>query len=168
MKKMRYMEKNMRDGRAWSGSERGDAVSAPSPFKERSTALEQAFGLYEAAFCATAQLLPDVDSVSAALPPSDGSVNVFEKQDSTTQMDCAAASAPPLKKSRRSPLTPPELRGPQRRLGRSSNKNFPQETPHSNVQSEQTRQTHAQRGERGSSEESSILPQRHNSALCVC
>lgn len=142
-------------------------MSAPSPFRDRSTPLEQAFGLYEAAFCATAQLLPDVDSVRAALPPSDGPVSVFEKQDSTTQMDCAA-SAPPFKKSRRSPHAPPELRGPHRRLSRSSSKGFPQETPHSNVQSEQTHQTHAQRGERGSSEESSILPQRHNSALCVC
>lgn len=153
----------MRDGHAWSGSERSDALNAPSPFKESSTTLEQAFGLYEATFCATAQLLPDVDSVRATLPASDGPVNVFEKQDSTTQMDCAA-SAPPLKRSRRSPHTPPELRGPHRRLGRSSNKSFPEETPHSNVQSEQTHQ----KGERSSSEEHSILPQHHNSALCVC
>lgn len=157
----------MRDGRAWSGSEQSDALSALSPFKDSSTTLEQAFGLYEAAFCATAQLLPDVDSVRAALPPADGPVNVFEKQDSTTQTDCAA-SAPPLKRSRRSPHTPPELRGPQRRLGRSGNKSFPHAAPHSNVQSEQTRQTRAQKGERSSSEERSMLPQRHNSALCVC
>lgn len=140
--------------------QRGDAVNAPSPFKERSTSLEQAFGLYEAAFCATAQLFPDVDdSVGAALSPSDGSVNVFEKQDSTTQMDCAA-SAPPLKRSRRSPRTPPELAGPHRQLCQPSNQTFPQET---HVQSEQT-----QKGERSSSEEHSILPQHHNSALCVC
>lgn len=139
-------------------------MNASSPFKESSTALEQAFGLYEAAFCATAQLLPDVDSVGAALLPSDGSVNVFEKQDSTTQMDCAAPS-PPLKRSRRSPHTPPELRGPPRRLGRSSNKSFPQATPHSDEQSE-SRQTRTQK--RSSSEESSVLPQHHSAALCVC
>lgn len=157
----------MRDGHAWSGSEPSDAVNAPSPFKESSTALEQAFGLYEAAFCATAQLLPDVDSVRATLPPSDGSVNVFEKQDSTTQMDCAA-STPPLKRSRRSPHAPPERRGPHRRLGQSSSKSFPQETPNNTAQSEPTQQSHAQKGERGSSEECSILPQHRNSALCVC
>lgn len=153
----------MRDGHAWSGSEWSDAVNA-SPFKESSMALEQAFGLYEAASCAAAQLLPDVDSVRATLPPSDGSVNDFEKQDSTTQMD-RATPAPPLKRSRRSPHTPPELRCPPRRLGWSSNKSFPQKTTHSNVQSE-SRQTRAQK--RSSSEESSILPQHHNAALCVC
>lgn len=142
-------------------------MSASSPFKESSTALEQAFGLYEAAFCATAQLLPDVLSGRATLPASEGSVNVFEKQDSTTQMDCAT-SAPPLKRSRRSPHTPPELRGPPRRLGRSSNKGFPQKAPHSNVQSEQSRQTRAQKREGSSSEECSILPQHRSSALCVC
>ncbi len=142
-------------------------MNALSPSKESSTTLEQAFGLYEAAFCATAQLLPDVDSVRATLPPSDGSVNAFETQDSTTQMDCAS-SAPPLKRSRRSPHSPPELRGPHRRPGRSSNKGFPQKTPHSNVQSEQSRQTRAQKRERSSSEERSILSQHHNSALCVC
>lgn len=157
----------MRDGHAWNGSESSDALSAPSPFKDSSTVLEQAFGLYEAAFCATAQLLPDVDSVRATLPPSDGSVNVFEKQDLTTQMDCAA-SAPPFKRSRRPPHTPTERRGPHRRLGRSSNKSFPQEMPHNNVENEQTQQSHAQKGERSSSEECGILPQHHNSALCVC
>lgn len=155
----------MRDGHAWSGSERSDASNAPSPFQDSCTTLEQAFGLYEAAFCATAQLLPDIDSVRAPLPPSDGSANVFEKQDSTTQMDCAA-SAPPSKRFRRSPHTPPELRGPPRRLGRSSNKGLPEETPHSNVQSEQTHKT--DNGEKGSSEDCGILPQHHNSALCVC
>lgn len=156
----------MRDGHAWSGSERSDALTAPSPFHESCTTLEQAFGLYEAAFCATAQLLPDVDSVRAPLPSSDGSVNVFEKQDSTTQMDCAA-SAPPFKRFRRSSHTPPELRGPHRRSGRPSSKGFSQEElPHSDVQSEQTHET--QNAEKSSSEERGILPQRHNSALCVC
>ncbi|CAJ1064280.1 protein phosphatase 1D-like isoform X1 [Xyrichtys novacula] len=142
---------------------KSDAVTAPSPFKDTSTALEQAFGLYEAAFCATAQLLPDVDSVRATLPPSDGSVNVFEKQDSTTQMDCVSSSPlppPPLKRSRRSPHSQSEPGGPRRRLGRPSNKSVPQETPHSDVQSEQSSQ-------RSSSEERSIL-QHRNSALCVC
>ncbi|KAI3373525.1 hypothetical protein L3Q82_022119 [Scortum barcoo] len=143
-----------------------DTVSALSPSKDSSTILEQAFGLYEAAFCATAQLLPDVDPVRATLAPSDGSVNVFETQDSTTQMDCAAPAPPPLKRSRRSPHSPPELRGPHRRPGRSSSsKAFPQKTPHSDVQSEQSRQTRAQKRERSSSEERGILPQHHNSAL---
>lgn len=160
MKKMRYMEKNMRDGHAWSGSEQSDAVTSPCPFKDSSTALEQAFGLYEAAFCATAQLLPDVDSVRATLPPSDGSVNVFEKQDSTTQIDCEASPPPPLKRSRCSPHAPPELGGLCRRPGRSSNKSVPQETPDSDAKSDQSSQ-------RSSSEERSIL-QHHNSALCVC
>lgn len=155
----------MRDGHAWSGSERSDAENAPYPFKDSSTALEQAFGLYEAAFCATAQLLPDVDCVRATQPPSDGSVNVFEKQDSTTQMD-PATSAPPLKRSRRSPHIAPKLQAPHRRFGRSPNKSSPHKTPHSKVQSEQSHQTHAQKRERSSSEE--VLPQQHNAALCVC
>lgn len=139
-------------------------MNAPSPFNDSSTSLEQAFGLYKAAFCATAQLLPDVDSVGAALPPSEGSANVFEKQDSTTQTDCDA-SAPPVKRSRRSPHTHPELRGSHCHFCQSSNKRFPQGT---HTQSEQAHQTHAQKGERGSSEEHSILPQHHSSALCVC
>lgn len=144
-------------------------MNASSPFKDSSTTLEQAFGLYEAAFCATAQLLPDVISVRATLPPSDGCVSVFEKQDSTTQMDCAT-SAPPLKRPRRSPHTPPELRGAHRRLGRSSNSSVPQKMPHSYVQNEQPNdgQTCAQKREISSSEEHSILPPHRNSALCVC
>ncbi|XP_018547527.1 protein phosphatase 1D isoform X1 [Lates calcarifer] len=146
---------------------RSDAVNAPSPFRESSTSLEQAFGLYEAAFCATAQLLPDIDSVRASQPPSDGSENVFEKQDSTTQMDCGT-SAPPLKRSRRSPHTPPELERPHRRLGRPPNKGLPQKTPHSKAPSEQSHQTRAQKRERSSSEERSVLSEHHNSALCVC
>uniref|UniRef100_UPI0037E7604E protein phosphatase 1D-like n=1 Tax=Semicossyphus pulcher TaxID=241346 RepID=UPI0037E7604E len=146
---------------------KSDAESAPFPFKDSSMALEQAFGLYEAAFCATAQLLPDVDSVRATLAPSDGPVNVFEKQDSTTQLDCVP-SAPPLKRSRRSPHTQSELKGPRRRLGRSSNKSVPEETPNSNGQSDHNSQSEAEKRERSSSEERSILPQHRNSALCVC
>lgn len=146
----------MRDGRAWSGSE-SDAVNAPSPFKDSSTALEHAFGLYEAAFCATAQLLPDVDSVRATLPPSEGPVNVFEKQDSTTQMDCVMPAPPPLKRSRHSPFSPAELVGHRGRLSRSSNTNAPQEPPDGE-----------QPSQRSSSEDCNILPQHHNSALCVC
>ncbi|XP_068572510.1 protein phosphatase 1D-like isoform X1 [Cebidichthys violaceus] len=128
---------------------RSDAADAPSPFKDSSTALWRAFGLYEAASGASAQLLPDSDSVRAALPPSDGSVNDFEKQDSATQMDCAAP-APPFKRPRRSLHTPAEPRG---RLSRSSSKSLPQETPDSDVQSERSSQ------KTSSSEESSILPQ---------
>lgn len=142
--------------------QQSDAENAPFPFKESSTTLEQAFGLYEAAFCATAQVLPDVDCMRVSQPPSDGSANVFEKQDSTTQMD-PATSAPPLKKSRRSPHMTPKLQAPHRRLSKSS----PHKTPQSTVvQSEQSRQTRAQKRERSSSEE--VLPQQHNAALCVC
>nr|XP_020454764.1 protein phosphatase 1D-like isoform X2 [Monopterus albus] len=147
--------------------QRSDAVNAPSPFKESFTSLEQAIGLYEAAFCATAQLSPNVDSVRATLPPSDGSVNVFEKQDSTTQMDCAT-SAPPLKRCRLSTDIPPEPPAPSCRVGRSSSKGFPQKTPPSKVRSKQSRRSRAQNRERSSSEESSILSQHHNAALCVC
>lgn len=156
----------MRDGHAWSGSEYGDAVVAPSLFNNGSTTLEQAFGLYQAAFSATSQLLPGDNHLRATLSPSDGSANVFEKQDSTTQEDCAVSS-PPLKRSRRSSHIP-ELRGPQQWLGRSANKGFPKKMPHSRVQSEQTHQTRAQKRERGSAEESGILAQHHNAALCVC
>ncbi|XP_069002930.1 protein phosphatase 1D-like isoform X2 [Embiotoca jacksoni] len=132
---------------------KSDTVNAPFPFKHSS--LEQAFGLYEAAFCATTQLLPDVDSVRATLPPSDGPVNFFEKQDPSTQMDCAA-SVPPLKRSRRC-------------LGRPPNKRWDKKkTQNSKTQSEQSRQTRAQSKERSSSEERGILPQQHNAALCVC
>lgn len=145
--------------------QRSDAENAPSPFKERSTTLEQAFGLYEAAFCATAQLLPDVDCVRVTQPPSDGSANVFEKQDSTTQMD-PATSAPPLKRSRRSPHIAPKLRAPRRRIGRSPNKSCPSKTPHGKVQNEQSRQTRAQKREKSSSEE--VRSQQHKAALCVC
>lgn len=150
--------------------QRGDA---PSPFRDGPTPLEQAFGLYEAAFCATTQPLPD--SVGAALPPADGPLNVFEKQDSTTQMDCAASSPlpppPPSKRPRRSPHAPPGLGGPQHR---PPIKGFPPETPHGDVRSEQTLESGAQRGESSSSSSSSssgerrILPQHHSSALCVC
>uniref|UniRef100_A0A3B5AMQ9 Protein phosphatase 1D-like n=1 Tax=Stegastes partitus TaxID=144197 RepID=A0A3B5AMQ9_9TELE len=145
---------------------KSDAENAPSPFKERPTALEQAFGLYEAAFCATTQLLPDVDSVRATLPPAEGSVNVFETQDPTTQMDCT--TSPPLKRSRRCSSASPELKGPARRLGRPPNKSLSQKTPHSKIPSEQSRQTRAQNRERSSSEERGILAQHHNAALCVC
>lgn len=142
-------------------------MNAPSPFRETSTTLEQTFGLYEAAFCATAQLLPDVVAVRATLPPSDGSEKVFEKQDSTAQMDCGP-SAPPLKRSRRSLHTPPELDGPHRRLGRSPNKTLSQKTPHSKTPSEQSHQTRAQKRERSSSEERIVLSQHHKTTLCVC
>lgn len=156
----------MRDGHAWSGSEQSDTENAPSPSKERPTTLEQAFGLYEAAFCATTLLLPDVDSVRATVPLSDGSVNVFEKQDPTTQMDCTPS--PPLKRSRRCSNASPELKGPHRRLGRSANNSLSQTTPQSKIPSEQSRQTRAQTRESSSSEERGILPQHHNAALCVC
>lgn len=84
----------MRSGRAWSCSEWSSAANAPSPFTDGSTSLEQAFGLYEPAFY-------------TAAVASDGSANVFEKQDpSSAQADCASPSSspppppPPVKRSR--------------------------------------------------------------------
>ncbi|XP_069366030.1 protein phosphatase 1D isoform X1 [Paralichthys olivaceus] len=137
-----------------------EAGNTSSRFRASCTALEQALGLYEAAFCATAQLLPDVDSIGATLPSSHGSEEVYEKQDSITQVDCGA-SAPPLKRSRRSLHTHPEL-------ARSPDKPLPQKTPCSKAPSEQSLETHAQKGERSSSEELALLSQHHNAALCVC
>uniref|UniRef100_A0A3Q1HX25 PPM-type phosphatase domain-containing protein n=1 Tax=Anabas testudineus TaxID=64144 RepID=A0A3Q1HX25_ANATE len=128
-----------------------DAADAPAPFKQGSTTLEQALGLYEAAFCAASQLLPDTNSGRATSPPCDGSMNVFEKQDSTTPVDCAV-SAPALKRSRHSSHTHSD-----RRPGRSLNKGLPPKI-----------RSRGRKRERSSSEERSILPQRHNAALCVC
>ncbi|XP_035482149.2 protein phosphatase 1D-like isoform X1 [Scophthalmus maximus] len=143
------------------------AVSAPSGFRQSSTALERAFGLYEAAFCATAQLLPDADSVGVTLPASVGSQKVYEKQASTTQMD-RGTSAPQSKRSRRSLHTQPELEGPRRLPGCSPDKGPPQAEPPSKAPSEQSRETRAQKRERSSSEERTVLSQHHNAALCVC
>ncbi|XP_029030353.1 protein phosphatase 1D-like [Betta splendens] len=142
-----------------------DAVEAPSPFHQGSPALEQAFGLCEAAFCATSLLLPDANSVRAPPPPPDGSANVFEKQDSTTSVDCELS--PPSAKRRRHPSYP-DPDAPQRRLGRSPSKSLPQKMPRSEAPNEPLRHTRAQKGERSSPEERSILPQHHNAALCVC
>lgn len=161
------MEKNMRDGHAWSGSEPRDPLDAPCPFKDSSRTLEQAFGLYEATFCATTQLLPDAETVRTTLPPSDGSVNVFEKQDPTTQMDCATSAAP-LKRSRRSSHRPHELKGPYCWLGQPPNKSLSQKTVCSKTESEQPLQSHDENTGTSSSEEDGIPPQRHTSALCVC
>lgn len=133
-------------------------MKAPCPFKH-SSSLEATFGLYEAPSCGMAQLSPDLDSMRTTPPNSDGSVNFFEMQDFPAQMDCAI-SAPPMKRSRQCP----ELRDPRHQPCQSSER-FPEEL---NVQSEQTSQTHAQMGEKSSSEEQGILPQHHNSALCVC
>lgn len=137
-----------------------DATYASSPFQGGSSALEQAFGLYEATFCATAQLLPDTDSARASPPASDGSGGFFEKQDSRTQTD-SAASLPPYKRSRHCQHTGPDLRGPHLWPCQPSRGLF----EGADVQS---KQTSAQKGERSSSEEQGILPQHQNSALCVC
>lgn len=99
--------------------------------------LKQALGLCEAAFCATSLLLPDVHSVRATAPPCDGSPNVFEKQDSTPQVDCAV-SGPPLKRSCGPLHTPLDLSAPHRRLGQTASKGFAHEMPRSEAQSEQT------------------------------
>lgn len=139
-------------------------MDARSPFKQGSTTLEQAFGLNEAAFCATSQLSPDASPGRATLPPSDGSINVFEKQDLTTPVDRAVA-APALKRSRHYSHTSADLRAPPRRFGRSLNKSLPLEVPPNKVQNEQPR---PRKRERSSSAERNILPQHHNAALCVC
>lgn len=144
--------------------QQSDVVEAPSPFHQGSTALEQAFGLYEAAFCATPLLLPDANSLRATPPPPDGSANVFEKQDSTTSADYEVSS-PASKRSRHSSRVAPD---PQRRPGRPPGESLPQKMPRSEAQSPQLRHTRAQKGERSSPEEHSILPQHHNAALCVC
>lgn len=88
--------------------------------------LEQVFGLYEPAFYTTAVA-------------SDGTANVFEKQDpSSAQVDCASPSSSP----------PP---------------------PHPPVKRSRSDQSHeGQKGDQGAPEEHSILSQHHNSALCVC
>ncbi|KAM4545111.1 protein phosphatase 1D-like [Odontesthes bonariensis] len=137
-----------------------------APFKDSSRTLEQAFGLYEATFCATTQLLPDADTVRATLPASDGSASIFEKQDPTTQTDCPTPT-PPLKRLRGSSHRPPELRGPSRRLGPSPNKSLSQKTFHIEAESEQSLRSHDQNTEPSSSEEDGTQSQHHNSALCV-
>ncbi|CAG5877986.1 unnamed protein product [Menidia menidia] len=136
-----------------------DPLDAPSPFRESSRTLEQAFGLYEATFCATTQLLPDADAVRAALPPSSAQVSIFEKQDPTTQMDCAPA--PPPKRSRRSSHRPPELRGPYRRI-------LAQKTPGGDTESERSLPPREENTETSSSEEGGAQSQHHCSALCAC
>lgn len=132
----------------------------PSPFKDCSMSLEESFGgRYEAAFCAPAQLLPDAESVRTTLPAPDASVNVFEKQDSTAEVE-RNVSAPPAKKSRHCPHTRPDLRGPLCQSHLSS-----EEVPEEG-QDKLASQKAAEMGENSSSEEQGILPQ--HSALCVC
>ncbi|KAF7668916.1 hypothetical protein LDENG_00274720 [Lucifuga dentata] len=162
MKKMSFMEKNMSDGHAWIGSERGDTESAPSTFSECPTILEQISGLCDAAFCGTAWPLPNVDTARATPTPSDipPSVNILEKQDSSSQMD-SAASPPLLKRPRHSPPIAPELRASHRCHGHSHNKGLPRSTPPGKVES-------AQKNEGSPSVEHNTLPQHHKAALCVC
>lgn len=136
-------------------------LEGPSPFTESSRTLEQAFGMYEAAFCATTQLLPVAES---ALRPANDSQDVFEKQDSSsTQVDCDD-SAPPSKKLRRASPRPPELKCPK--LGGSPSKSFSQKKLHGKM--DKSGQSPESTGEgSGPSEDGGILPQ-HTSALCVC
>ncbi|MED6275004.1 Protein phosphatase 1D [Characodon lateralis] len=136
---------------------------ASSAFTQSSQTLEQALGLYEAAFCATAQLLPDTNST---LRPADDSVDVFEKQDpSSTQLDCDG-SAPPSKKPCRSSPRPPELNGPNTWLGGLPIKGCSQKKLHGKTDREQSLESND--AESGSSEDGGILPQHNTSALCVC
>lgn len=157
MKKMRFMKKNMSDGHAWIGSEHSDTECAPSAFSECPTTLERITGLCDTAFCA--QPLRDVDTVRLTPSPSDSSTNILEKQDSSSQVDCAT-SPPLLKRPLRSPHIAPKLRASHHRLGRSPNKGLPRRTPHRKVQS-------VQKSERSSSAEHNTLPQHHKAALCV-
>lgn len=137
-------------------------MDATSPFKQGSITLEQAFGLNEADFCATSQPSPDASCGRATSPPSDGSVNVFEKQVPTTPMDRAV---PALKRSRQSSHASTNVGAPPHRFSRSLNKSLAQKISPSKSQNEQSR---ARKRERSSSEERGILPQHHNAALCVC
>ncbi|XP_017268196.1 protein phosphatase 1D-like isoform X1 [Kryptolebias marmoratus] len=141
----------------------GEPLDAPSSFRDSSTPLEQAFCLYEAAFCATTQLLPDADPTPC---PSGAPANVFEKQDPATQME-SAASTPAVKRSRRSLHGPPELKACSYHH-RPPNKGFSQKTLHGKKESEQSPQPHDQNTETSSAKEGDILPQHHNSALWVC
>ncbi|XP_047234188.1 protein phosphatase 1D-like isoform X2 [Girardinichthys multiradiatus] len=136
---------------------------ASSPFTQSSQTLEQALGLYEAAFCATTQLLPDTNST---LRPANDSVDVFEKQDpSCTQLDCDG-SAPPSKKPCRSSPRLPELKGPNTWLGGLPIKGCSQKKLHGKTDREQSLESND--AESGSSEDGGILPQHNTSALCVC
>ncbi|XP_038145129.1 protein phosphatase 1D-like isoform X1 [Cyprinodon tularosa] len=135
---------------------------SPSPFTESSQTLEQAFGLYEAAFCATTQLLPDA---SSPLHPADLSSDVFEKQDpSSTHMD-SDCSAPPSKMPCRSCPRPPDFKGANTRLGGLPNKGSSLKKLQGKADSEQSLQSNDAKS--GTSEDGGIRPQ-HTSTLCVC
>lgn len=138
----------MRDGHAWSGSESLD-VTVASSFKGSSVSLEQTLGLYEAAFYATPQ--PFSDCGGTMLPSAEELHD--EKQALPTQID-STSSGPPLKRSRRSPLSTTELT--PRHVGRPT-KGLHQKSPHKEVQSE----LQSQEVEKSSSEECTIPPQHH-------
>lgn len=127
-------------------------------YNESSGTLLQAFGLYEAAFSATTQLLPDADSVRAPLPPPEGAHDVFEKQDETTMADCALI-APPFKRPRRSSHRTSEPKAPHLKPV----KGFPPTSLPEPVlpSADQTAET-------SSPDEDDILTQHQSSALCVC
>ncbi|XP_076025022.1 protein phosphatase 1D-like isoform X2 [Genypterus blacodes] len=132
-------------GTPYNTCEYGDAESASSVFGECPTTLRQTVGLWDAAFCANSQ--PDVDTARSTPPPSDGSMNLLEKQDSSSQMD--SATSPPL------------LKRP-RRIAQAASEFAAQRTPRRKVQSR------AQQTERSSPVEPDAVPQNHNSAMCVC
>ncbi|XP_061660135.1 protein phosphatase 1D-like isoform X1 [Syngnathoides biaculeatus] len=139
--------------------QRQEAENASSLLKQRSKTLEQAFGVYEAAFCATAHVLPDVDSAgspdSTLSSPLDGPLNVFQKPDSAIRVDWTSESSSPLKRSQRSPHIGPE--GHQR--GQSPDKSLPHKTPRG--KSEQLCENHKQESD------NTAVQQQRKAFLCV-
>ncbi|XP_034034674.1 protein phosphatase 1D-like isoform X1 [Thalassophryne amazonica] len=87
------------------------AANPPSLFDDGSLTPEQTAGLCKVAFCTSPQALPDVNTTRATLPLLDGSGNVFETQDSSTQID-PTSSAPPVKNLVRLPMSPPNSEPP--------------------------------------------------------
>ncbi|XP_077403466.1 protein phosphatase, Mg2+/Mn2+ dependent, 1Db isoform X1 [Vanacampus margaritifer] len=134
----------------YEAPKRHEAENASSLLKQHTKTLEQAFGVYEAAFCATAHVLPGVDSTGATLPP----LNVFQKQDSAVH-DRTSESASPLKRSHRSPHAAPE----DGQRGQSPDKSLPHKTPRS--KSEQSCEIHKRESD------NTAVPQQHKAFLCV-
>ncbi|XP_061608164.1 protein phosphatase, Mg2+/Mn2+ dependent, 1Db isoform X2 [Phyllopteryx taeniolatus] len=134
---------------------RHEAENASSLLKQRSKTLEQTFGLYEAAFCATAHVFPDVDSAGAALSPLDGPLNVFQKQDSAIRVDRTSESSSPLKRSQRSPHVGPE----DHQCDQSPDKCLPHKTPRD--KSEQLCENHNRESD------NTAVQQQHKAFLCV-
>lgn len=135
--------------------QRHEAENASSLLKQRTKTLEQAFGVYEAAFCATAHDLPDVDSAGTTPSPLDGPLNVFQKQDSAIHVDRTSESASSLKRSHRTLHITPE----DDQRGKSPDRNLPHKTPRS--KSEQSCEIHKR------DNDNTAGRQQHKAFLCV-